>query len=114
MGVSGSGKSTIGELLAQKLNIPFFDTDDFHPKENVEKMKAGNPLNDKDRAPWLDNLNQLAKKELAKKGAVITCSALKEKYRVRLEEGLPNSPEWIFLNGDFEMILQRMNRVKMK
>lgn len=110
MGVSGSGKSTIGELLAKKLSIPFFDADDFHPKENVEKMKAGNPLNDKDRAPWLDNLNQLAKKELAKKGAVITCSALKAKYRVQLEKGLSISPKWIFLNGDFEMILQRMNQ----
>jgi len=110
MGVSGSGKSTIGELLAEKLALPFFDADDFHPIENVEKMKAGNPLNDEDRAPWLDNLNQLAKKELAKKGAVITCSALKEKYRVRLEAGLSVSPEWIFLKGDFELILKRMNQ----
>ena len=110
MGVSGSGKSTIGELLAKRLGIPFFDADDFHPIENVEKMKAGNPLNDEDRAPWLANLNQLAKKEMAKKGAIITCSALKQKYRVSLEQGLPNSPEWVFLNGDFELILKRMNQ----
>lgn len=110
MGVSGSGKSTIGELLAKKLDLPFFDADDFHPIENVAKMKAGNPLNDEDRAPWLDNLNQLAKKELAKKGAIITCSALKQKYRISLENGLQSSPEWIFLNGDFELILKRMNQ----
>ncbi|MFK7981179.1 MAG: gluconokinase [Saprospiraceae bacterium] len=110
MGVSGSGKSTIGELLAKELGVPFFDADDFHPIENVAKMKAGNPLNDEDRAPWLANLNQLAKKELAKKGAIITCSALKQKYRISLEEGLSNAPEWIFLNGDFELILNRINQ----
>ena len=110
MGVSGSGKTTIGELLAKKLEVPFFDADDFHPMENVEKMKAGNPLNDEDRAPWLDNLNTLAKQQLKQKGAIITCSALKEKYRIRLENGLSESPKWIFLNGNFEMILARMNQ----
>ena len=110
MGVSGSGKSTIGELLAAKTNLPFFDADDFHPIENVEKMKAGKPLNDSDRAPWLDRLNELAKQELAKKGAIITCSALKEKYRIRLEDGLSQKTEWIFLNGDFQMILDRINQ----
>ncbi len=110
MGVSGSGKSTIGELLAKKLDLPFFDADDFHPIENVEKMKAGNPLNDEDRAPWLDNLNELAKQQLKQKGAIITCSALKEKYRISLEKGLTTLPKWIFLNGDFEMILARINQ----
>ena len=64
MGVSGSGKSTVGELLAKKLAIPFFDADDFHPKANVDKMKSGKPLNDEDRAPWLANLNALAKESL--------------------------------------------------
>lgn len=110
MGVSGSGKSTIGELLAEKLAIPFFDADDFHPKANVDKMKSGKPLNDEDRAPWLANLNTLAKEELTKKGAIITCSALKAKYRVQLEEGLSNPPKWVFLNGDFDTILARMNQ----
>lgn len=110
MGVSGSGKTTIGQLLAQELGLPFFDADDFHPMENVEKMKEGNPLNDEDRAPWLDNLNQLATEQLEQKGGIITCSALKEKYRIRLEDGLSESPKWIFLNGDFEMILKRMNQ----
>lgn len=110
MGVSGSGKTTIGQLLAEKLELPFFDADDFHPIKNVEKMKAGKPLNDADRAPWLDRLNELAKEQLAQKGAIITCSALKEKYRIRLEEGLPKSPEWVFLNGDFQTILDRVNQ----
>lgn len=110
MGVSGSGKTTIGQLLAKEIAAPFFDADDFHPIENVEKMKAGNPLNDQDRGPWLTNLNKLAKIQLTQKGAVITCSALKAKYRARLAEGLPNVITWIFLNGKFETILARMNQ----
>jgi len=110
MGVSGSGKTTIGQLLAKEKELPFFDADDFHPLANVEKMKAGNPLNDEDRAPWLDRLNELAKAELNKKGAVITCSALKASYRERLENDLSNSPKWIFLNGQFETILERINQ----
>lgn len=110
MGVSGSGKTTIGKLVAEKLTIPFFDADDFHPKENVEKMSSGKPLNDEDRAPWLDNLNELAKEQLTQEGAVITCSALKEKYRTRLERDLVFPPRWIFLHGDFEVILERINQ----
>ena len=110
MGVSGSGKTTIGQLLGKELKVPFYDADDFHPSENVEKMKAGIPLNDEDRAPWLDRLNDLAQQELSKKGAIITCSALKEKYRIRLEKDLISSPIWIFLKGDFDTILQRMNQ----
>lgn len=112
MGVSGSGKSTIAELLSNKLNLPFFDADDFHPKENVEKMKSGKPLNDEDRAPWLDNLNELAKIKESTTGAIITCSALKEKYRKRLEKGMQAELTWIFLNGDFELILNRINQRK--
>jgi len=81
MGVSGSGKNTIGEPLAKRLGARLIDADDYHPKENVAKMAAGVPLQDADRWPWLDRLNSLLKKETQ---AVIACSALKEAYRRRL------------------------------
>jgi len=81
MGVSGCGKTTVGELLAKKLSLPFFDADDFHPVENVKKMQSGMPLNDDDRKPWLDELARQIKKWNRNDGAVLACSALKEKYR---------------------------------
>ena len=107
MGVSGSGKTTIGKLLSQKTGIPFFDGDDFHSAANKEKMKAGNPLTDADRLGWLQVLNRQAKEESVKGGAIIACSALKEKYRKLLSENLEN-PAWVFLNGSFELISLRM------
>ena len=112
IGVSGSGKTTIGQLLAKQTGFPFFDADEYHPVENLEKMKAGIPLNDLDRLPWLKNLNELAKRSLASSGAIITCSALKKKYREKLEEGMVAKPHWVFLNGSFELILARMNERK--
>src|SRR5204863_7094941 len=81
MGVSGSGKTTIGKLLSGKTTLPFFDGDDLHSDANKEKMKAGIPLTDDDRAEWLLKINQLAKEQMRKQGAIIACSALKEKYR---------------------------------
>ena len=75
MGVSGSGKSTIGEPLAARLGLPFLDADEFHPPENVAKMAAGTPLTDADRWPWLDLLNAKLKRE---QNAVLACSALKD------------------------------------
>jgi len=107
MGVSGSGKTTIGELLSQKTGIPFFDADDFHPQANKEKMKAGHPLNDDDRKEWLQNIHQLAVKQMQLKGAIIACSALKEKYRNVLSNAI-EKPVWIFLQGSYEMIYERM------
>lgn len=77
-GVSGSGKSTIGEMLAKTLQIPFFDGDDYHPKENLHKMSTGKPLNDKDRHHWLLKINELSKIHIKQKGCVIACSALKK------------------------------------
>lgn len=109
MGVSGCGKSTIGKLLSKKTNLPFFDADDFHPEANIKKMESGAPLNDKDRAPWLGNLNKLAQEKTKTTGAVIACSALKSKYRRRLEKGLPEMPTWVFLDGDFDLLLSRIN-----
>ncbi|MDX2249525.1 MAG: gluconokinase [Bacteroidia bacterium] len=109
MGVAGSGKSTIGKMLADKLNIPFFDADDFHPPSNIEKMKSGQPLNDDDRRPWLQNIADTARNQLSVSGAVIACSALKENYRRLLCEGIESHTEWVFLNGSKEIIEERMS-----
>jgi gluconokinase len=111
MGVSGCGKTTVGKLLAAELAIPFFDGDDFHPEENIEKMSQGFPLTDLDRNSWLLALNQLAIKH-QKQGAVIACSALKENYRKLLAKGLDTGPVWIYLKGDFDTISTRLQNRK--
>jgi 6-phosphogluconate dehydrogenase len=109
IGVSGCGKTTIGKGLSEKLNIPFFDADDFHSEANVAKMAAGHPLNDDDRMGWLKALNEKATEQVKNKsGAIIACSALKEKYRSILSENIENQVHWIHLNGDFELIFERM------
>jgi len=108
MGVSGCGKSTIASLLAQRLGWIFFDADDFHPAENVAKMKAGIPLNDDDRAPWLERLHDLlASEQNAGRHPIIACSALKDRYRAVLRKNLPNLVV-IYLRGTEELIRSRM------
>jgi gluconokinase len=104
MGVSGSGKTTIGRLLAQRLGWRFIDADDYHPKENVAKMAAGQALEDADRWPWLATLNRLLRNE---REAVLGCSALKEEYRRRLLEGLP-AARVVYLRGSRELIAARV------
>jgi gluconokinase len=104
MGVSGAGKTAIGEALARELGWRFIDADDYHPEANVAKMAAGQPLDDEDRWPWLARLNSLLK---AEKQAVLACSALKERYRSRLAEGI-GRVEWIYLKGDFDLIHSRL------
>ena len=108
MGVSGCGKSTVGQALANALNCPFYDGDDFHPPENVTKMASGTRLNDDDRAPWLAALHDLLL-DHAQKGetAVLACSALKKKYRVQLRAG-NDQLVFVYLQGDFDLIWQRM------
>jgi len=109
MGVSGCGKTTIGEKLSKKLKLPFFDADDFHPKENVHKMKNGLPLNNEDRFPWLKILANNIQKWGENDGAIIACSALKEKYREILVSKSKNIV-WIYLSGDQNLIRARIEQ----
>ena len=108
MGVSGCGKTTIGKQVAQQLGLPFFDGDDFHPLANVRKMASGQALNDDDRQGWLEAIAQEAQQQASKQGAVFACSALKDRYRRILDQGLPTAPHWVFLKGNFDLILQRI------
>ena len=112
MGVAGSGKTTIGAKLSAATGIPFFDADDFHPPANKEKMKAGEPLNDDDRKDWLSTINILAKEQSQKSGAIIGCSALKEKYRIILSYEIKTPVHWILLQGSFGLIQKRMKARK--
>jgi gluconokinase len=108
MGVSGSGKTTVGEKLAERLDCEFADADDFHPPENVVKMRAGMSLNDEDRAPWLDALRRLIKTKLNEKSCLIlACSALKQKYRdvLRVNETV----RFIYLKGSRDLIEPRLS-----
>ncbi|WP_028375174.1 gluconokinase [Leeuwenhoekiella sp. MAR_2009_132] len=106
-GVSGSGKTTIGLLLSEKLNIPFKDADDYHPQANVDKMKSGVPLNDDDRKPWLEILDQKLQEWDDKEGAILACSALKESYRKILAKHVDLF--WVFLDGSFEVLKSRLD-----
>jgi gluconokinase len=108
MGVSGSGKSVVGKALAQSLGWDFFDADDFHPPANVAKMAGGIPLDDSDRAPWLDALHELISSSLkADQPAVLACSALKERYRQHLIDG-NDSVRLVYLKGSYDLIWSRM------
>jgi len=107
MGVSGCGKTTVGEALAAHLNCPFYDGDDFHSPENVAKMASGVPLNDADRAPWLASLADLIRDHLARgETAVLASSALRKSYRDQLR--VDDRVRFIFLDGDFDLIWGRM------
>lgn len=108
LGVSGSGKTTIGKLLAEELNISFYDADDFHPEANVQKMQSGHALNDEDRQGWLEAIRDFSFTALEKESMVIACSALKEKYRKVLTGSQQKEITWVYLNGSFELIEARM------
>ena len=108
MGVSGSGKTTIGKALARKLGWRFIEGDDFHPPENVAKMAAGIALEDADRWPWLERIHdELLRMEKTGESAVVTCSALKHAYRKRLRAGLKDL-RFVYLHGSFELIRDRV------
>jgi gluconokinase len=107
MGVSACGKTTLGKALAASYGLPFFDGDDYHPPENITKMASGKPLQDQDRKGWLQRLNRLGGDHL-ESGAVIACSALKERYREWLSEGLEQHMVWVVINGSFEQLSSRI------
>lgn len=106
MGVSGSGKSTVGELLAARLGIPFLDADDLHPLTNVDKMAAGIPLTDDDRWPWLDAVGR-ALAAASGTGLVVACSALKRSYRDAIRVQVP-SAVFAYLAGSRALLASRL------
>ena len=111
IGVSGIGKTTIGKMLANTLGIPFYDADDYHPPSNIKKLTEGIPLNDTDRYPWLQILSRSISLWQKKRGAVLACSALKEKYRKILGNDGTNTT-YIFLNADISIISERLKNRK--
>ncbi|HEY0950254.1 gluconokinase [Nocardioides sp.] len=104
MGVSGSGKSTVGAALAQRLGVPFVDADDLHPASNIAKMSRGEPLDDEDRWPWLETIGRWLADH--PDGGVVSCSALKRAYRDRLREHVAEL-EFVHLTGSREVIERR-------
>ena len=110
MGVSGSGKTSVGKSLAGHLGWDFYDADDFHPPENIAKMASGIPLDDSDRAPWLASLHDLISSSLkADRPGVLACSALKERYRQQLVDG-NDGVQIVYLKGSYDLIWSRMER----
>jgi gluconokinase len=106
MGVSGSGKSTVGGLLAERLGVPYAEADDFHPPANIAKMSAGHPLDDADRAPWLDAIAEWIAAR-GDRGGVVSCSALRRRYRDRLRAAAPDL-FFLHLDGSPELIASRL------
>lgn len=107
MGVSGTGKTSLGKKLSQDTNWPFFDADNFHPQSNKEKMKSGLQLTDSDRKPWLEILSKKINEWSANGQAILACSALKEEYRALLSAN-NKSIQWVVLNGSFDLIKERI------
>ena len=110
MGVSGSGKTTVAKLFAEKTGAVLYEGDDFHPPSNIAKMRQGIPLTDDDRAQWLRQLRKTIARSLAKNElAAFTCSALKSKYREELQGGDPRV-RFVFLTGPYALIEERMKK----
>jgi gluconokinase len=108
MGVSGSGKTTVADLVAKRLGWPFIEGDRLHPKANVEKMRQGIPLTDADRAPWLDRIGEELKRWAAEgQSGVLTCSALKRVYRDRIRFARPDV-RFIYVRGSEALIQSRV------
>ena len=113
MGVSSSGKSTVGQSVARRLHVPFLDGDGYHPDANVEKMRAGIPLTDEDRWPWLERLAVALHDAADRKGAAVgACSALRRVYRDFLTEKAGEPILFVYLDGSREVIGERMAKRK--
>ena len=111
MGPAGSGKTTVGKMLAAKLGWGFFDADNFHPAVNIEKMSHGIPLGDEDRAPWLDAIRSaMVEWDSNRRNAVLACSALKRSYRERLL--INSNVKLVYLRGSFELLRKRLQTRK--
>lgn len=111
MGVSGSGKSTVGKMLSDRLNCLFYDADDFHSASNIVKMSQGIPLNDSDRFDWLIKLQKIVLDAIKKqKSGVMACSALKEEYRKIITGNQATKIIWIYLRGDYNTIYERIQK----
>ena len=112
MGVTASGKTTIGTRASKRFGWPFYDADEFHPPANIAKMSRGEPLTDADREPWLQALHdKMAEEERAGRSAIFACSALKSRYRDVLREGL-STVRFVFLKGDPEVLQSRLDHRK--
>jgi gluconokinase len=107
MGVTGSGKSTIGKLLASQLGWEFFEGDDFHSPTNIEKLRRGEPLNDADRSPWLEAIREVIHMAIDRgENAVIACSALKQSYRRLLQ--IDEQVSFVYLKASIALIQERL------
>jgi carbohydrate kinase (thermoresistant glucokinase family) len=112
MGVTASGKTTIGTRASKRFGWRFYDADEFHPPENIAKMSRGEPLTDADREPWLKALHdKMAEEERAGRSAIFACSALKAHYRDILRDGL-STVRFVFLKGDPEVLQARLDHRK--
>jgi carbohydrate kinase, thermoresistant glucokinase family len=112
MGVSSTGKTSVGTEVAHRLGIKLIDGDDLHPRANIIKMGEGHPLNDEDRAPWLERIRDAAfSLEHKSEVGIIVCSALKKKYRDQIRDGNSNV-RFLFLHGSYDVILERMRQRK--
>lgn len=110
MGVSSTGKTSVGTVVAHRLGIKLIDGDDLHPRANIIKMGEGQPLNDEDRAPWLERIRDAAfSLERKSEVGIIVCSALKKQYRDLIREGNENV-KFLFLEGSFDLVLERMKQ----
>ncbi|MFD3539050.1 gluconokinase [Streptomyces sp. NPDC058662] len=107
MGVAGTGKTTVGRLLADALSLPYAEGDAFHPPANVAKMSAGTPLDDEDRRPWLDAIGEWIRNSAGRSGGVVAASSLKRAYRDRLRAAAPRTV-FVHLTGERALIEERM------